>query len=351
MTPAVATAPAEQAAIDRFLDDVLTHAEHEASRRSLPTDDVVAGPVGLSLRTLGSDYRRRLTAAIGFARGIPETPLRIVALDGQAGAGEPPGWHFPVTDRAHLERLHERPDLVGRYDPDTQTWRVLSRTRGLAATWTADARALPEWEDSCPLRDILHWHSAPASWLLLHAAGVGIDGTGVLLAGAGGSGKSTTTAACVLAGLQTTGDDFVVVDPQRRRADALYDTIKLDDAALQTLPAWQSAVANPHRPADQKARLHVGLARPAALARGGFALKAILLPHVAGAAHSSIAPASAAEALRALAPSTMFLLRGGARAAMLKTTALLRGLPAFHLALGRDPMEAASAIRSFLHRA
>jgi hypothetical protein len=240
-----------------------------------------------------------------------------------------------------------QPGLICRYDPGWGTWHVLSRARGLAVTWTADAADLPEWEDSCPLRDILHWHSSDADWLMMHAAGVGAGGTGVLLAGAGGSGKSTTTAACVLAGLQTTGDDFVVVDPIRRHAHPIYDTIKLDESSLAD---WRHAVANPGRPADQKARLHLAQSRPDALARGGLALRAILLPTVTGATQSAIVPVSAAEAMRALAPSTMFLLRGGAAVSMRKITALLRALPAFRLGLGRDPMEAADAVAGFLAR-
>ena len=339
--------------IDGFLDGLLDHAEALAARHCPPGDRFVAGPLAFSLRTVGAAYRTRLTTALAFARDdmAPER-LRIVALDGAAGAGEPPAWDLPVTEPSHLERLHERPGLVGRYDPDTRTWRVLSRARDLALTWTADAAALPEWEDSCPLRDILHWHSCGADWLLLHAACVGAEGAGALLTGAGGSGKSTTTAACVLAGMATTGDDFVLVHPQPPpRAHALFDTIKLDEVSLAALPSWRRAVANPARPGDQKARLHLGHARPDALARDGLALRAVLLPHVAGAARTRIAPASRAEALRALAPSTMFLLRGGAAAGMAKIGALLRALPAFRVALGTDPLEAAAAVAAFLEHA
>ncbi|MBS0560012.1 MAG: hypothetical protein JSR21_08160 [Proteobacteria bacterium] len=350
---AMAARAGASGAIDDFMDALLDRAEALAARHAPPADGFASGPLAFGLRTVGAGYRKRLTTALAFARNTPAPiGLRVIALDGAAGAGDPPGWDLPVTEPAHLERLHERPGLVGRYDPDTRTWRVLSRARNLALTWTADAAALPEWEDSCPLRDILHWHSAGTDWLLLHAACVGAGGAGVLLTGAGGSGKSTTTAACVLAGLATTGDDFVLVRPQAPpRAHALFDTIKLDDASLAALPSWRTAVANPARPHDQKARLHLGQARPGALARDGLALKAVLLPHVAGTARSRIAPASPAEALRALAPSTMFLLRGGAASGMAKIGALLRTLPAFHLALGADPMEAAAAVADFLERA
>jgi hypothetical protein len=52
--------------------------------------------------------------------------------------------------------------------------------------------------------------------------------------------------------------------------------------------------------------------------------------------------------VRALVPSTAFLLRGGAAASIRKAGALARALPAHHLSLGRDPAEAAAAIAGFL---
>lgn len=337
-------------AIDRFLLSLLDGAERFAAANQPQRFELRAGPLDLTLDVAGALYARRLTAAFA-APGTGRSPgVRVIALDGAAtGLGAPGAWHFPVTQRGHLERLHEQPalGLTARFDPDTRTWRVLSLPRRLAVVWTADAAALPEWEDAAPLRDIIHWASAPEPWLLVHAACVGAGGRGALLAGAGGSGKSTTTAACVLAGMQTTGDDFVLTDPGGGAAHALYDTIKLGPDSLDMLPGWAGAIANPGRDADQKARIHLRRARPDSLAPT-LKLDALLLPTISGAPRTAIAPAPPGEAVRALVPSTAFLLRGGAAASIRKAGALARALPAFRLSLGRDPAEAAAFIAAFL---
>jgi hypothetical protein len=331
---------------------LIDRAEQVAAAEHLPVQGFDFGPIRLGLQVAGGRYAARLTRAIGFAaaEAAPES-LRIVALDGVAsGLGAPPDWHFPVTRQSHLERLHERPDLglTLRFDPGTQTWRVLSAHRRLAAIWTADAALLPEWEDSAPLRDVLHWHAASSGpALMLHAAAIGPGSAGVLLAGPGGSGKSTTTAAAVRAGWLTTGDDFVLIDPGGPRAHGLYDSIKLGPESLDLVPEFRAAIGNPDRPADQKARIHLGEAWPERYARA-LDLKALLLPVVTGAARSRILPAGPGEGMRALVPTTVFLLRGASASVMTKSTALLRRLPSYRLELGRDPAEAVAAIGAFL---
>ena len=334
-----------------FGSALIDRAEQVAAAEHLPVQGFDFGPIRLGLQVAGCRYAARLTRAIGFAaaEAAPDS-LRIVALDGVAsGLGAPPDWHFPVTRQSHLERLHERPDLglTLRFDPGTQTWRVLSAPRRLAAIWTADATALPEWEDSAPLRDVLHWHAASGPALMLHAAAIGPGSAGVLLAGPGGSGKSTTTAAAVRAGWMTTGDDFVLIDPGEVRAYGLYDSVKLGPESLDLVPEFRAAIGNPDRPADQKARIHLGEAWPERYARA-IDLKALLLPVVTGAARSRIVPAGPGEGMRALVPTTVFLLRGAAASVMTKSTALLRRLPSYRLELGRDPAEAVEAIGAFL---
>ena len=340
--------------IAQFGEALLDRAEHFAAAEHLPARGFDFGAFGVSLQVGGGLYAARLTRAIAFAATVAApAALRLIALDGAAtGLGSPSGWHFPVTDKSHLERLHERPDLglTLRWDPDTRTWRVFSAPRRLAAIWTADAAALPDWEDSAPLRDVLHWYAASSPALLLHAAAIGRNGAGVLLAGPGGSGKSTTTAAAVLAGLMTTGDDFVLVEPATALAHALYDTVKLDAASLELLPQFQAAIGNPNRSPDQKARIHLGEVRPESYARA-LRLRAVLLPVVTGAAQTRLVPAGAGLAMRALVPSTVFLLRGAAASVLAKSTDLLRRLPSYRLELGREPLEAVAVIDHFLEQA
>jgi hypothetical protein len=220
---------------------------------------------------------------------------------------------------------------------------VFDREQNLAVTWTASADLLPDWEDSFPLRTILHWMSAGQTCCLAHAAVVEQSGRAVLLAGRGGSGKSTTTVAALLSGMRTCGDDFVMVDPAGPGAIAytLYDTVKLDEASLQRFGEFRSNVANPERAADQKARVHLSDLMPDRLLESA-PLIAALQPVITGDALPSLRKVDPGVVLRALAPTTLFLLRGEETILADKLAKLVRALPTWQLRLSRDPRACAA---------
>src|SRR5205807_9852223 len=88
-----------------------------------------------------------------------------------------------------------------------------------------------------PLRPLLGWVLASPGRHLVHAGAVGSEGQGVLLAGSGGAGKSTTAVACVEAGMSYVGDDYVLLSTgEPPAAHAIYGTAKLDRRSLATLP-------------------------------------------------------------------------------------------------------------------
>ena len=342
-----------QDAVELFGLSLIESVKEFARRRGLEPGYFAPGSVSIALEVGGELYLRRLTRAIKFAEQNvrrEHKPLHIVAIDGkETGLGAPPDWRFKLTRKSHLERLHVRSDkrLFIRYDIDHRTWRVFSEEQNIAVIWTADAALLPEWEDSFPLRDILHWSTVNSARQMLHAAAISSANKGVLLAGPGGSGKSTTTAAAILNQMATAGDDFVMVDCTQKRAYALYDTIKLDDAGLSRLPVYRNSIGNPQRPQNQKARIHLSETNADSLIRE-FDITAVLLPRISQAQKSSIHPAPKSDAIRALVPTTAFLLRGGEAETLKKAASLIREIPTFHLELGIDPLESAGLIKSFL---
>jgi hypothetical protein len=304
------------------------------------------GPLSIALQATGSTYLRRLTTAIEFARiqGTEQDAFRIIALDSCApGIGRPPDWQLLNACSRQLVQEYESRDLqlVMHYDAVGRTWRVASLARRTAVLWTADATQLPEWEDSAPLRDILHWACLPTRQFLAHAAAIGWSGNGVLFAGPGGSGKSTTTVAAIVSGLKTAGDDFVLLDWTTRGIYALYDAVKLNEEAVQRLPQLPAGVSNPERPPAEKARLHVS--QTSAFVPK-LRLRAVLLPRIAQAAKTIVTPATQSDAMRALAPSTVLLLRGGRAETAAKAAAMIRSVPAYWMHLGSDPMEVAAVV-------
>ncbi len=88
--------------------------------------------------------------------------------------------------------------------------------------------ALPSWELYSPLKEFVHFIALGQRCWLSHAGSLCKDKKAVLLFGPGGNGKSTTTISGLSNGLQTVGDDYVLIEDRNKKfyAHAIYKTIK-----------------------------------------------------------------------------------------------------------------------------
>jgi hypothetical protein len=213
---------------------------------------------------------------------------------------------------------------------------ALDREDGTLVYWVSDARVVPWYESGAPLRAALHAWAAGPGRHFVHAGAVGSGGAGVLLAGLSGAGKSSAALACLEAGLEYAGDDYVLLTTDGPpRAHSLYSTAKLDPDALARLPGLAPAVSDFRRGEEEKAVLQLHRHRPDQL-RASLPVSAIVLPSIGDAERPTLRRASAAEALRALAPSTILQLPGAGRQAMDAMAGLVRRVPAYALELGTD---------------
>jgi hypothetical protein len=332
---------------------LLDRAIEIADANQIATRTFRFGPLAVAVQTAGREYSQRLTSVIDFAcsKGCDAEAFRIIALDSaDPGVGSLPHSEYLRAYSRQLEQQFEcrSAQLMMRYDAHGDIWRVASLARRSAVVWTADARRLPDWEIAAPLRDVLHWASIPTPCFLTHGAAIGAGGNGILFTGPGGSGKSTTTAAALLSGLQTGGDDFVLLDPIEREMHALYDSVRLDADGQQRLANFSAVVSNPSRSATEKARFRASAVRPNAFAPR-LRLSAIVVPYLAHAEKTVVAPAARSEVMRALAPSTLLLLRGGQMETAAKLAGLVRSTPGFRIELGRDPAEVAVTLADMMH--
>jgi hypothetical protein len=200
---------------------------------------------------------------------------------------------------------------------------------------------VPWHERGAPLRPALHRWAALAGRHFVHAAAVATEAGGVLLAGPSGSGKSTTALACLEAGLDYAGDDYVILEG--RQAHCLYSTAKLDLGALERLPGLAPAVTDLRRGREDKAVLDVHAHR-ADRVRSPLPVDAIVIPTVGGSGPPRTRPASPGEALRALAPTTLIQLPGAAHERMQAMAKLVRRVPAYRVELGDDVAAVAGEI-------
>jgi hypothetical protein len=211
--------------------------------------------------------------------------------------------------------------------------------------WTADAHRLPYWVPAAPLRSILHWGLASPGRHLLHAAAVGDERCGALLVGPAGSGKSTTSLACLLSGLGYAGDDCVLVETEPYpRGFSVYGTAKLNSDSVQLLPG----LAAPHPlPEMPKFIVDVAHAHPRLVQRS-VAISMVLLPQVTPGRRVQLRPASSAQALRALAPSTLLQHADESATGLALMSRLVQQVPAYILEPGSDIASVGPAIRRVL---
>jgi hypothetical protein len=294
---------------------------------------------------VGRELAERTRMAFAHLRaddpGADRPGLTIDLWDGEAtGVSLPrgtildaiPGWHegggmstISSDSRYYLHTLFESRAIL-----DRKACRILC--------WTASSRRLSLYERGKPLRVLLSVWLHDRGIQLVHAALVSSRGRGVILPGRGGAGKSTSALACLLAGFEYLGDDYIGLEPNADGAftgHSLYDSTWLDPEHLRRFPSLV-----PHAIAGVISWERKRLVHLSTLFREGLAprapIRVVALPRIAGGT-TRARPASRAEALLAAAPTSVFELtpRVGAPGVQ-RLVALVSRLPAYWLELGED---------------
>lgn len=257
-------------------------------------------------------------------------------------------WYTQLDPRGGVKKgMTERYQLAFHVGPNLLS--MIDHQHHRAIYWAESAATLPYYERGSPLRSLLAWWLEPQGYQLVHAAAVGSGAGGILLVGKGGMGKSSTALACLQTHLGYVGDDYCMV---RCQPDpwvyCLYNSAKLKGASdLERLPFVAAAVTNLQALEQEKALLYVAQHFPQHLL-AACPLKAIFLPQVSYQAQTSLTPATAAQALAALAPTTLLQRPGSGQMALEAMAQLTRSLPCYHLHLGTDPDEIGQFIAAWL---
>jgi hypothetical protein len=348
----VGEAPAATAQRDlagEYLDELQARFEQAADGRLLAAELEIGG-LRLSLRFAGEALREALLPPLAHlvTSGGTPTALSISAFDGaSAGVEAPlPPWD-PVDVAPGTNPVARLRSVRACVLAAAGTGAVTAAEPGLgrAAYYLPDAARISPIERAAPLRDALQLLMAPRGRWLTHAGAVGRKGRGVLLVGRGGSGKSTLALSCALAGMEIVADDYVLLENNPPLAHALQSTAKLTEDSARRLGLGTEAIDpagfEPTLEGPAKALVDIHTLAPG-LMRGSFAIVAIVAPTVGEAA--ALRPISAAEGLRAMAPSTILQsgFRGGGALAALGD--LVRAVPSYALQLSPDPAENAAAV-------
>lgn len=304
----------------------------------------VAG-VRIDLHYAGAALYDLLGPALAHLEVAEHTAAVVVRLWDTVGTGIP----SPPPPVAR-DRFTDRGDLLGMDDPAYRAafhWSeysvcVFDVAAGEAAYWVADPAHLPYWAKSSPLRTILGWVLEQHGRQLVHAAAVATDDGAVLIAGSGGSGKSTTALTCLEASLDFLGDDYVVVSLDPPTVHSLYATAKIADSEH---PAAQRYPLMPSTPGDEKVVLQL---HPAAVGqlRRSAPLRAIVTPEIVDAVSSAVVEVERDRLEHAATFTTLAQLPHAGASARALIGRLLDEVPGGLLQLGRDRAGVVSAIRA-----
>jgi hypothetical protein len=280
------------------------------------------------------------------ARSSEDPEFEILAWDSTEGWLPPrPPWDFRQLAQGGAIAGLENDRTCVNFSAEHGLLCLYDRSTRRALYWLPDAQHLPYWETAAPFRILLHWWSQSFGGQISHAAAVGWEGKGVLLAGRGGSGKSTTAICCVDAGMEYVGDDYVLLTSTPvPTAHSLYHSAKIHTAFLrQTMPHWQDRVAGEIGP-ERKSLLFVHECLPHQM-RDRLAICGVVQPKVTAAVNSRISPQPPSLGVLAIAPSTMYQLPEARQTTLSFFADWMQNVPTAKLDLGSD---LASAPRELL---
>jgi len=280
--------------------------------------------------------------------GTPDLTVQIFD-DGSTGTRMPPA---PWPPECHGQRglIHGFNDdrFFTTYEIGIDILQMFDACRNSAIYWVRDYRWIPYWETSFPMRSILHWRFQNDPLQAAHAGAVGTASGGVLIAGKSGSGKSTTTLACLSSELLLAGDDYVLAEiAAEPYVHSLYATAKLVPDNCDRFPQIKPFISNPDKLDGEKALIFLQEHFPSKVVRG-FPLRAIMLPRVTGLKNTKLVKARALDAYRAIAPTTLLHLTRATEQAAHKINLLCRSLPVYFLEAGTDLAQIPQVISEFL---
>lgn len=212
-----------------------------------------------------------------------------------------------------------------------------------------DVQGLPQSESGAPLSKILNWWMRDNGFKLVHAGAVGIlRGGAVLLVGKGNSGKSTSALACLAGGMRYLSDDycFVTTAPPFH-VQSLYCSGKIHRADAVKFPGFAPCKSTLEHPGAEKTLFFFHPWAAEQISKR-LSLRAIFVPMIHDGAETTLLPASASVALKALAPSTLFQMPDRRPEDFYDLVDLAKNLPCFILKVGTRIDGIAPVINGFL---
>lgn len=316
-------------AVDEFVDAARSAAEAVPSR----SIEIAPGGVGVRITLVGQRVIDELAGGLlvdSAVERLLEPELEYFVFDSTESGVRPPRPPWPPSafgeQRPEIAGFAE-PPRIALFDVEYSTLFFYDEDAGAGVQWIRDSRRIGPGEGGAPLRNLLRWGLAAHDLHFSHLATVG----GVLLGGAGGAGKSTTSLVCALAGMPFTADDFSAfrlgAEPT---SHAVFAYAKANEDTLALIPGLREFGRSAGIDWHVKHRLNLS-----ERIVPSQKVRAIVLPKVAAKTGSPV-PVRPAEALRRLTSGSLIVMQGGVQRSLTALRELVEVLPAYELEVGPD---------------
>jgi hypothetical protein len=288
---------------------------------------------GFSLPVAGAP---RLDIRVGHGRLVGLDRLSVLPRT-EAGS--------PLTRPRLL--LGDGREVLGAAWPASGMLGVLDRRTATAHLWLRDPRRVTTADAATLIRAVVTWWLGDGDYGVVHAAAVAGRRGAALLSGRGGTGKSSTAAACFAAGLSFLGDDSVLCRASTLEVYSINSCVSLFEHDLALLPGHRAprGVGSPGR--DGKVAVDLARMAPERVVARAPLGALIALTRSGGGGHE-VRPAARSRLLASLVPTSVFNVPAPQEKTFAAVAALVRGLPCYELVLSGDRVAAGEAIRRFL---
>lgn len=259
----------------------------------------------------------------------------------------PPWTQTEFNARGEVDGFYDE-NIFLSFHLESRSLYLLDTARNIALFWMRDANEYPPHLQAVPFRPIFHWWMRENGLLFIHAAAAGMDGKAALIVGKGGSGKSSSALACITAGLQYLGDDHVLIEAKPGpQVYSIYSAARMDTYLLRILNEKSSDYQNIHLGEEDKAIVFLNQLYPNRLPQV-LSLKTVLVPRIIEEKNSSINPISPMNAIKALAPSTIFMLPGAGKHDLELIAKTVAQVPCYSLNIGLNLWDVPEIIHGIL---
>ena len=241
---------------------------------------------------------------------------------------------------AGSHRFHASPD--GRFVchevlASNSVW-CLDRHNRRIIGWVESAERVTHYEMGKPFANLLSLVVEPFGRYLIHAAVVSWRGQGVLFAGPGGAGKSTSALACLRGGFDFIGEDLVILDENPEdhfTAHSAYNSAWIEPGHLMRFGGLATHAQNSREVEQNKSLLMLADIFPGQLS-ASTPLRFIMIPRINPGTASAIEPAVKPDAFKQLAPNCLMTATRIDMNGFQTLARLVQATPCFQLTLGDD---------------